>query len=71
MYVHPPASQSVRTTGSVGACNLILHIYVVVNWQLSKEGFRLLVLQYTVSWAQLSTHQGYVIFFKFTADKRY
>ena len=79
MYVHTPASQSapqanqcemLHFLASVGACNLILHIYVVVNWQLSKEGFRLPVLQYTVSWAQLSTHQGYVIFFKFTADKR-
>ena len=26
------------TFSSVGACNLILHIHVVVNWQLSKQG---------------------------------
>ena len=40
MYVHPPASQSapqanqcemLHFLASVGACNLILHIYVVVN----------------------------------------
>ena len=45
-YARPPARPS--TTGgsqgechflaSVGACNMILHINVVVNWQLSKQG---------------------------------
>ena len=30
---------------SVGACNLILHIHVVINWQLSKQGICWPVLQ--------------------------
>ena len=25
---------------SVGACNMKLHIHVVVNWQMSKQGMR-------------------------------
>ena len=39
-----PTRPSVSTTrnflASVGACVLILHIHVVVNWQLSKQGIR-------------------------------
>ena len=50
MTLRPLARSHVRTTGkwnemlhflaSVGACNLIMHIYVVVNWQLSKQSLR-------------------------------
>ena len=44
---------------SVGACNVILHIHVVISWQLSKQVF---TDQYhmTVSLAQVLTHRGYV-----------
>ena len=48
--VRPSVHPSFRTTGNqceslhflatVRACNLILHIHVVVNWQLSKQGVR-------------------------------
>ena len=37
-----------------------LHINVVINWQLSKQGTRQYHL--TVSWAQVSTHPGRVFF---------
>ena len=46
MTVHrPPDLPSVRTTGipmfnlTLGACNLILYIHVLINWQLSKQFF--------------------------------
>ena len=34
----PQGNQCAIKAASVGACNLILHIPAVVNWQLSKEG---------------------------------
>ena len=48
-YVSPSAPQGnqcemLHFLASEGACNLILHIHVVVNWQLLKQGIRWLVL---------------------------
>ena len=55
---HPPIQPSVRTSApdadglsnflaNVGACNLILHIHVVVNWKLLKQGIHLLT---SITW---------------------
>ena len=54
---------------NVGACNLILHIHVVVNIIENCQN-RVSVDQYhlTVSWAQVSTHGGNS-FLKLSADK--
>ena len=52
----------------LGACNLILHIHVVVNRQLSRQGiadqFHMIASQ-----AQVSTHRGCVFFFTLSPDK--
>ena len=37
-HVHPPTRTTGIQCGSMVTCNLILHIHVVVNWQLSKQG---------------------------------
>ena len=47
----------------VGACKLILHNHVVVNWQLLKQGNRWLASR-DVLRSQVSTHRGYVFFLK-------
>ena len=39
------------------ACNLILHIHVVINWQLSIQGIR-----WPVSNDRIADHRGYVFF---------
>ena len=72
-YVHPPARPSapqenqcemLHSLASVGACNLILHIHIVVNWQLSKQS-----IHWPVSHDRIAGGLGVTCFFKFTADK--
>ena len=67
--VHPSTPQGNQCEvshfqASVGACNLILHIHVVVKWQLSS---RVSPDQYHVpiSRARVSTHGGYVFFWSY------
>ena len=45
---------------SVGACKLILHIYVAVSWLLSKLGMRWLEW-HAILPALVSIHRGYVL----------
>ena len=48
---------------SVGTCNMILLIHVVVSWHLSKQGIRWPVLHDRLTLpADVSTHRGYVFF---------
>ena len=72
-YVHPPARPSapqenqcemLHSLASVGACNLILHIHIVVNWQLSKQS-----IHWPVSHDRIAGGLEVTCFFKFTADK--
>ena len=57
------ANKTINNKQRLGACNLILHIHVVVNQQLSKQGiadqFHMIA-----SRAQVSTHRGCVNFLK-------
>ena len=50
---------------SVGARNLILHIHVVVNWQLSKKSIRWPISLDRI--VEVSTHRGCVFFFSLTS----
>ena len=43
LSTHPSAPQGIQCEishflASMGACNLTLHFYVVINWQMSKQG---------------------------------
>ena len=55
------ANKTINNKQRLGACNLILHIHVVVNQQLAKQGiadqFHMIA-----SRAQVSTHRGCVFF---------
>ena len=67
----PPDLPSVRTTGipmfnftllaSLGACNLILYIHVLINWQLPKQWIRWPVSSDRIA-AQVATHLVWVFF---------
>ena len=58
------ANKTINNKQRLGACNLILHIHVVVNQQLSKQGiadqFHMIA-----SRAQVSTHRGCVFFLSY------
>ena len=76
MYVRPSTPQGNQSEishflASVEACNLILHIHIVVNWQLSKQLIRWLVSHVCIAGDllyQVSTHLGNV-FFNIFSDK--
>ena len=64
-------SEILHFLASVEACNLILHIHIVVNWQLSKQLIRWLVSHVCIAGDllyQVSTHLGNV-FFNLFSDK--
>ena len=43
----------------LGACNLIFHIHVVVNWQLSKQGIRFKIVRLKKGESKLKMYKTY------------
>ena len=77
-YVHLPACPSapkenhceiLHSLASVGACNLILHIHIVVNWQLSKQSIHWPVSHDRTAGGLRCQAIKVTWFFKFTAGK--
>ena len=64
------ANKTINNKQRLGACNLILHIHVVVNQQLSKQGiadqFHMIA-----SRAQVSTHRGCVFSLLFGVNSQF
>ena len=61
--------ESSHFLATVRAWNLILHIHVVVNWQLSNQGVRWLVSHNYIAGSGVDPSMVHVFFFKLSTDK--